>query len=59
LRIGVALEAFLDWPLERVLAWLPEGAAVQAVCDAMETSAATGRWGEDQRGDEHGAALGG
>jgi len=30
----------------------------QAVFDAMETSAATGRWGEDQRGDEHGAALG-
>src|SRR5713226_3715129 len=26
LRIGVVLEAFLDWPLERVLAWLPEAA---------------------------------
>ena len=22
LRIGVVLEAFLDWPLDRVLAWL-------------------------------------
>ena len=22
-RIGVVLEAFLDWPLEQVLAWLP------------------------------------
>jgi sugar phosphate isomerase/epimerase len=26
LRIGVVLEAFLDWPLDRVLAWLPEAA---------------------------------
>jgi len=22
LRIGVVLEAFLDWPLERILTWL-------------------------------------
>ena len=26
LRVGVVLEAFLDWPLERVLSWLPEAA---------------------------------
>ena len=26
LRIGVVLEAFLDWPLERILSWLPEAA---------------------------------
>jgi sugar phosphate isomerase/epimerase len=26
LRIGVVLEAFLDWPLERVLSWLPTAA---------------------------------
>ena len=26
LHIGVVLEAFLDWPLERVLTWLPEAA---------------------------------
>ena len=26
LRIGVALEAFLDWPLDRVLPWLREHA---------------------------------
>ena len=26
LRIGVVLEAFLDWPLERILTWLPEAA---------------------------------
>ena len=26
LHIGVVLEAFLDWPLERVLGWLPEAA---------------------------------
>ena len=26
LSIGVVLEAFLDWPLERVLGWLPEAA---------------------------------
>jgi sugar phosphate isomerase/epimerase len=26
LRIGVVLEAFADWPLERVLSWLPEAA---------------------------------
>ena len=26
LRIGVVLEAFLDWPLERVLPWLREAA---------------------------------
>jgi sugar phosphate isomerase/epimerase len=26
LSIGVVLEAFLDWPLERVLSWLPEAA---------------------------------
>jgi hypothetical protein len=25
-RIGVVLEAFLDWPLERIMAWLPEAA---------------------------------
>ena len=25
-HIGVVLEAFLDWPLERVLTWLPEAA---------------------------------
>ena len=25
LRIGVVPEAFLDWPLERVLARLPDG----------------------------------
>ena len=26
LRIGVVLEAFLDWPLEQVLSWLPRAA---------------------------------
>ena len=26
LRIGVVLEAFLDWPLEQILAWLPAAA---------------------------------
>jgi hypothetical protein len=26
LRIGVVLEAFLDWPLERVLPWLRQAA---------------------------------
>jgi sugar phosphate isomerase/epimerase len=25
-RIGVVLEAFLDWPLERILSWLPDAA---------------------------------
>jgi len=23
LRIGVVLEAFLDWPFEQILSWLP------------------------------------
>ncbi len=26
LRIGVVLEAFLDWPLEQILTWLPAAA---------------------------------
>src|SRR5437899_1954327 len=26
LSIGVVLEAFLDWPLEQVLSWLPQAA---------------------------------
>src|SRR5580700_11758960 len=26
LHVGVVLEAFLDWPLERILTWLPEAA---------------------------------
>ncbi len=37
-------ELLEGWPEAPWTAGFREGAAVQAVCDAMETSAASGRW---------------
>jgi len=39
-----AADLLSGWPEEPWTPGFAEGAAVQAVCDAMETSAASGRW---------------
>ena len=58
LRIGVVLEAFLDWPLNRVLSWMPGAAPeithleVGAACPPPSpTGASFAAMGEDQRGN--------
>jgi predicted dehydrogenase len=39
-----AADLLSGWPAERWTPGFADGAAAQAVCDAMETSAAGGRW---------------
>ena len=39
-----AADLLSGWPVEPWTPGFAEGAAVQAVCDAIETSAGTGRW---------------
>jgi len=46
-RIGVvrlAADLLSGWPEEPWSPGFAEGAAVRAACDAMQTSAASGRW---------------